>query len=109
MRAKKMYLYCDIEHHTMSQRKKIPVQRRKGSAPPQPMWRVKVDENNSLQKIRERINRPAINAYCVKCRSKQPMAEPQLTRSAGGRKMLKGKCAQCGGKTNLFVSESFKL
>ncbi len=41
------------------------------------------------------------NAYCVKCKKKVEVSEPELTEtksSRGSRKMVKGKCTECGTK-----------
>ena len=39
-------------------------------------------------------------AYCVKCKSKKEMKEPQDVTMKNGRKAMKGKCPDCG--TSLF-------
>ena len=35
-------------------------------------------------------------AYCVKCRKKQPMVEIQEVTMANGKPAQKGKCQSCG-------------
>lgn len=42
----------------------------------------------------------AVQAYCVKCRSKREMKDPQVTQLKNGRPAKKGKCSVCG--TNMF-------
>lgn len=39
-------------------------------------------------------------AYCVKCRAKQPMKDPQSTQLKNGKPATKGTCPKCG--TNMF-------
>jgi hypothetical protein len=39
-------------------------------------------------------------AYCVKCKQKRDMVDPQKVTMANGRPAMKGKCAVCG--TTLF-------
>ena len=41
-----------------------------------------------------------ITAYCVKCRAKSVMKDPQSTQLKNGRPATKGKCSKCG--TNMF-------
>jgi Domain of unknown function (DUF5679) len=41
-----------------------------------------------------------MKAYCVKCKSTEPMANSVETKMENGRKALKGKCATCG--TGMF-------
>lgn len=43
--------------------------------------------------------------YCLKCKSQQKMLEPQMKTTKNGRKMLSGKCGNCGTKVNKFVSK----
>lgn len=44
-------------------------------------------------------------AYCVKCKAKREMKDPKEETAANGRKMMKGTCAVCGTKMNLFVKD----
>ena len=37
-----------------------------------------------------------IEAYCVKCREKVEMKDPETTTTTKGQPMAKGKCAVCG-------------
>ena len=37
-----------------------------------------------------------MEAYCVKCREKRPIASPQDVTMKNGKKAMKGKCAVCG-------------
>jgi len=41
-----------------------------------------------------------MEAYCVKCKAKKEMQEPQKVTMKNGRNALKGKCPDCG--TALF-------
>jgi len=38
--------------------------------------------------------------YCVKCKAKQPIANPQTVTMANGRPAMKGTCPKCG--TGMF-------
>ena len=39
-------------------------------------------------------------AYCVKCRTKREIKDPQETTLKNGRPAMKGTCPECG--TNMF-------
>ena len=39
-------------------------------------------------------------AYCVKCRTKREIKDPQETKLKNGRPAVKGTCPECG--TNVF-------
>ncbi|MGQ0376625.1 MAG: DUF5679 domain-containing protein [Nitrososphaerota archaeon] len=41
-----------------------------------------------------------VQAYCVKCRKKVDIKDPQQTKLKNGRPATKGKCPICG--TNVF-------
>jgi len=41
-----------------------------------------------------------ITAYCVKCRTKRNMENPEKVTLKNGRPARKGKCKECG--TNMF-------
>jgi len=41
-----------------------------------------------------------MEAYCVKCKAKKEMKDPQKVTMKNGRKAMKGKCPDCG--TSLF-------
>jgi hypothetical protein len=41
-----------------------------------------------------------VEAYCVKCKAKKEMKEPQEVTMKNKRKAMKGKCPDCG--TSLF-------
>jgi len=41
-----------------------------------------------------------ITAYCVKCRTKRDMQNPEKVTLKNGRPARKGKCGTCG--TNMF-------
>ncbi len=42
----------------------------------------------------------AVEAYCVKCKSKRDMKDPKEVEMANGRKAMKGTCPTCG--TGMF-------
>jgi len=42
-------------------------------------------------------------AYCVKCREKVKMKNGKETTTKNGRKMMKGKCPDCGTTVNRFI------
>lgn len=46
------------------------------------------------------MSEQAVQAYCVKCRSKREMKDPVETKLKNGRPARKGKCGVCG--TNMF-------
>lgn len=37
-----------------------------------------------------------MEAYCVKCKGKVEMKDPQMTQTKRGTNMMKGKCPTCG-------------
>jgi Zn finger protein HypA/HybF involved in hydrogenase expression len=41
-----------------------------------------------------------VEAYCVKCRAKREIKDPQETTLKNGRPAVKGTCPKCG--TNVF-------
>jgi hypothetical protein len=34
--------------------------------------------------------------YCMKCKEKQEMESPKISKMKNGNKMAKGKCPECG-------------
>ncbi len=42
----------------------------------------------------------SVTAYCVKCRQKREMKDPEVVTLKNGRPARKGKCGTCG--TNMF-------
>ena len=38
----------------------------------------------------------AIEAYCVKCKAKKEMLDPQEGTTKNGKPIVKGKCPDCG-------------
>jgi transcription initiation factor IIE alpha subunit len=42
-------------------------------------------------------------AYCVKCKTKRTMQDPQVLTNEKGRRMAKGTCPVCGTKMTLFL------
>lgn len=45
-------------------------------------------------------------AYCVKCKAKRIMKEPQRVKMKNGREALQGKCETCG--TGMYKILSMK-
>lgn len=43
-----------------------------------------------------------MEAYCVKCKTKREMLEPQPTFASNGKPMTKGKCGVCGTTLSVF-------
>jgi DNA topoisomerase-1 len=46
----------------------------------------------------------AVEAYCVKCRQKQPVQNPQEVVTKNGRRALEGNCSVCGTKLFRFIA-----
>ena len=44
----------------------------------------------------------AIEAYCVKCKAKKEMVDPQEGVTKNGRVITKGTCPDCGTKMSLI-------
>ena len=42
--------------------------------------------------------------YCVKCKEKRTVKDGEVSVTAKGRKMAKGKCPQCGTTVTRFLS-----
>lgn len=49
-----------------------------------------------------------MEAYCVRCKSKQTMSQPQEKTTANGRRMMSGNCPKCNCKMNVFLSSKSK-
>jgi hypothetical protein len=45
-----------------------------------------------------------VEAYCVRCRQKRPLAHPEKTTTKNGRQAVTGVCPECGTKLFRFVS-----
>ena len=45
-------------------------------------------------------------AFCVKCRTKTDMKDPQERTNAKGVRMLQGTCNTCSAKVNTFVKRN---
>jgi hypothetical protein len=43
--------------------------------------------------------------YCVKCREKRTVAEGEVTKTAKGVPMVKGKCPKCGTVVTRFLAK----
>lgn len=44
-------------------------------------------------------------AYCVKCRAKRKMQEPEVNQMSNGRHMLQGRCVKCETKMTRILSK----
>ena len=51
------------------------------------------------------LQKNEIEAYCVKCKRKEPMIEPKEITTKNGRKAMSGKCAICGTKMIRFMKK----
>ena len=47
-----------------------------------------------------------MDAYCVKCKSKQIIQNPRERVTQNGRPMISGTCPVCATKVNRFISKS---
>ena len=57
----------------------------------------------------ERIkSRPKVIAYCVKCKDKRDVSEPEQVVLKNGRTAIRGVCSVCGTKIFKFVSKKTK-
>lgn len=43
--------------------------------------------------------------YCVKCKAKKQVKGAEVTKTAKGRPMAKGKCPTCGTTVTRFLSK----
>jgi RNase P subunit RPR2 len=50
----------------------------------------------------------AIDAYCVKCKSKVVIKEPEEVKIQNGRPAISGKCPKCGTKVFRIKSKTDK-
>ncbi len=46
-----------------------------------------------------------VTAYCVKCKKKQEMENPEIVQTARGGYMAKGTCSVCGTKMSAIMSK----
>jgi len=46
-----------------------------------------------------------MQAYCVKCKAKREVKNPQKVVLKNGRQATKGTCPVCGGKVYTFAKE----
>ena len=46
-----------------------------------------------------------MQAYCVKCKTKREMKNPEATTMKNGRKATKGTCPVCGTKLFTFAKK----
>jgi len=77
-----------------------------------PMRRSRSNVNTEANK--ENIQTPTtgsglqkneMEAYCVKCKRKEPMIDAKEITTKNGRKAMSGKCAICGTKMMKFVKK----
>jgi hypothetical protein len=46
-----------------------------------------------------------MQAYCVKCKAKREIKNPEAVVMKNGRSATKGKCPVCGGKVFTFAKK----
>lgn len=46
--------------------------------------------------------------YCVKCRAKKTIKDGVVQEAANGRRMVKGKCPECGTTVTRFLPKEEK-
>jgi RNase P subunit RPR2 len=46
----------------------------------------------------------AIDAYCIKCKSKVVIKDPEEVKMQNGRPAIRGQCPKCGTKIHLQKS-----
>lgn len=46
-----------------------------------------------------------MEAYCVKCKTKRSISDPQNVVLKNGRPAVKGTCSVCGSKVMTFVKK----
>ena len=51
------------------------------------------------------LQKNEMEAYCVKCRRKEPMIEGKEITTKNGRKAMSGKCAVCSTKMMKFIKK----
>ncbi len=51
----------------------------------------------------EELAEPIVEAYCVKCRQKRTMFQPQQSRTKNGRNAMTGTCPVCGTRLFRFI------
>lgn len=60
-----------------------------------------------LAQVRELIARePSLQVYCPRCRTRQPVTDPQPVLTSKGRPAVRGTCAVCGSRVFQFVRVS---
>lgn len=47
-----------------------------------------------------------ISAYCLTCKSKQPIKDPKIVRTQNKHPRLSGTCSKCEKKVSSFISGS---
>ena len=53
---------------------------------------------DSIQKKMEQSDPSLVTAYCVRCKTKRTVRDPQQTTMKNGRPAIRGKCSTCGCK-----------
>ena len=46
-----------------------------------------------------------VQGYCVKCKTKREMKDPQIKQTARGGYMAQGSCSVCGTKMSAMMSK----
>jgi hypothetical protein len=63
---------------------------------------------NKNYRYKENIYSIKMDAYCVKCKCKQEIQNPQERMTQNGRYMMSGTCPACSTKVNRFISNPQK-
>lgn len=57
-----------------------------------------------LAQVQAAIEREgALDAYCARCKTQRPIADPRPTVTSNNRAAVRGRCAECGTKVFRFV------
>ena len=63
------------------------------------MARKKTSKTRSRKKKAEQV----WEGFCVRCRKKVKILEPEIVTLKNGRKAVRGKCPDCGGVVYRFI------
>lgn len=45
-------------------------------------------------------------SYCLKCKEKHEMVNPEIVEMKNGRNRISGKCKKCNSKTSLLIKNN---
>lgn len=71
-------------------------------APPEPAEEVSGAVPAGVEAAAEGAE--ALLAYCVRCRTKRPIQDPEPAETKRGQPAIRGTCPECGAKLFRFVS-----